>query len=124
MRFKHTSDILVEQSLASRRFDRDVSLIPIEDRQVDRDTGSGRNDGGRISGVAKTEYHFRKLCQHSRAHRLFLALITLTKANQIQAPVLQIRDQFTFRRQRKTRRKGEVMLDRELRFWQNADSFL
>src|SRR6266436_7762882 len=125
MRFKHSSGILVEQFLASRRFDSDVSLIPIEEREVDRDPESGRMNVGRIAAVrVKTEYYFWKLCQHSSSHRLFLALIPLTEAHQIQAPVLQIRDQLTFRRQRELRRKGEVMLDRELGFRQNADSFL
>src|SRR4029077_1565314 len=110
MRFKYTSGILVEQFLASRCFDRDVPLIPIENRKVDRDTESGRMNIGRIAAAAKTENYFRKLCQHCSSHRLFLALIALTKTHQIQASVLQIRDQFTFRRQRKIRRKGEALL--------------
>jgi hypothetical protein len=36
MRFKHTSVILVEEFLTTRRFDCDISLIPIEDRESDR----------------------------------------------------------------------------------------
>src|SRR5580704_16578323 len=57
MRFKHPSRILVEEFLTSRRFDRDISLIPVEDREINRDPESGRMNVGRIAAVrVKAEY--------------------------------------------------------------------
>src|SRR5271165_777067 len=92
--------------------------------KVYRDTKSGRMNVGRIATATKTKNYFWKLCQHRGSHRLFLALVTLTKTHQIQASVLQIHYQFAFRRQREIRGKGDALLDRELGFRQNADSLL
>jgi hypothetical protein len=55
MRFKHTCVILVEEFLTTRRFDCDISLIPIEDREIDRDPESNAMNVGRIAAARVKE---------------------------------------------------------------------
>ena len=55
MRFKHTCVIRVEEFLTTRRFDCDISLIPIEDREIDRDPESNAMNVGRIAAARVKE---------------------------------------------------------------------